>query len=240
MLEAMPLASLSPDEMVTDDESLMSKGSALDAQHHKENSLFVLDWDDTMLSTSWLSSKGLKLDSVVIPQEVVDELHFLESGITKLLSTCLELGKVAIVTNAESSWVELSSRKFVPRVCRFLPNVRILSARSSYQAQYPDQVGMWKIEAYRCVFREAFGASMRLNGKARFNVVSLGDSIYERNAMLELGKQNPGILAKSVKFVERPTPSQLKKQLEIVLDHLDEVYSKDHEVDLMLEVEFLE
>jgi len=35
-----------------------------------DDTLFLLDWDDTLLASSWLHKLGLKLDAVHIPDEV--------------------------------------------------------------------------------------------------------------------------------------------------------------------------
>ncbi|GBG31668.1 Hypothetical Protein FCC1311_078932 [Hondaea fermentalgiana] len=212
---------------------------------HADNSLFIIDWDDTLLATSWLGAQGLRLDAAEIPAVVQEELRALEESMVQILSHALSLGKVAIVTNAESSWVELSARKFVPGVCDLLSQIRILSARSSYQDAFPNQAEQWKMEAYKCVFHEAFPDLASGSGKAhypRVQVLSLGDSIYERNALMSLAETvgTEKLLPKSVKFVERPNPGQLVRQIEIVLDNLHDVYASSADpVDLMLELEYL-
>lgn len=248
MLEAimsppsMQSSLMNPKHAGSNDKALLSKPQEVMQQ---ENSLFIIDWDDTLLATSWLSSQGLRLDATEIPEFVAEELRALESSIYSLLAYVLTIGKVAIVTNAESSWVELSARKFVPAVCDLLPQIRVLSARSSYQDMYPNQVPKWKIEAYKCVFQEAFpelSFSQYSKVQNRVQVLSLGDSVYERDALMELASHVGAekLLPKSVKFVERPNPGQLVQQIAIVLDNLFDVYSStDGVVDLMLQVEYL-
>jgi len=202
-----------------------------------ENTLFVIDWDDTLLASSWLASMGLKLDSPEIPEDVKSQLEVLEEHIINFLGLIGKLGAVAIVTNAEHGWVELSARKFVPKVVPYLNNIRILSARTEYEDLYPKDVARWKVEAYNYLYQEAFCGSVL---EQVHQVVSLGDSMYERNALMNLAERASSVLPKSVKFVERPTMVQLQRQIEIVHSNLESVYSSHEKIDLMLTVEYLE
>ena len=43
---------------------------------HKSTTTIIFDWDDTLLPSSWLSVKGLRLDyPAQLPQDVIDELE---------------------------------------------------------------------------------------------------------------------------------------------------------------------
>jgi hypothetical protein len=47
------------------------------------------------------------------------------------------LGRVIIVTNAAEGWVELSAKRFLPRVNAELNGIEIISARTKYESLYP-------------------------------------------------------------------------------------------------------
>lgn len=48
-----------------------------------------------------------------------------------------KFGKTYIVTNAAEGWVELSARRFMPKVNAELKDIEIISARTRYEKLYP-------------------------------------------------------------------------------------------------------
>jgi hypothetical protein len=62
-----------------------------------------------------------------------------------LVDRAVKSGPVVIITNAETGWVELSCKKFMPRVLPFLAGVKVLSARSTFESLYPDSPADWKV-----------------------------------------------------------------------------------------------
>jgi hypothetical protein len=76
---------------------------------------------------------------------------------------------------------------------------------------------------------------------AQRNVVSFGDSVHERAAILKVtANLGPSCRTKSVKFVERPTVEQLKRQVELVTKCFEEITSHDGHLDLMLTLKLLD
>ena len=114
-----------------------------------EDHFIIFDWDDTLLSSSWLHQKGLGLASKCVPEGIREELKALEESCCKLLDRALaSSNKVVIITNAELGWVELSCEKFLPRVLPFLQRIKVCSARSYFESMYPDNPAQWKIQAF--------------------------------------------------------------------------------------------
>ncbi len=106
----------------------------------------IFDWDDTLLSSSWLAQNGLRLDEPqIVPPEAVGQLEVLSESVIQLLQRATMHGTCIIITNAETGWVELSCKKFMPRVLPCLHNIRVLSARSTFEALYPDSPSDWKV-----------------------------------------------------------------------------------------------
>ena len=205
-----------------------------------ESTIFIVDYDDTILASSWLAAQGLRLDSPSVPDEIAKELLVLEQSALELLTRAIDLGKVALVTNAEAGWIELSARKFLPNLVPLLSKVRILSARTMFEKEFPSKTQMWKNAAYDLVFAEAFGEAMCSGFSGTYNVLSLGDSLYERNALLNLAGRVHNVLGKSIKLIERPTVEQLQRQLEILAANIDVLHSSQEAIDLMLTVEYLQ
>lgn len=106
----------------------------------------IFDWDDTLLSSSWLAHNGLRLDAPEqVPPEAAALLAVLEESVAALLERALRCGSVVIITNAETGWVELSCRRFLPRCVPVVSRIRVISARSTYETLHPDSPADWKV-----------------------------------------------------------------------------------------------
>jgi hypothetical protein len=69
------------------------------------------------------------------------------------------------------------------------------------------------------------------------NLVSVGDSHIEMDAVHLLGRSFAHALVKTVKLWERPTPYELQKQLEVVADKLPDIYKAGTTLNIWLERE---
>jgi len=194
-----------------------------------EKTLIILDWDDTLLASSWLASNDLRLDSPpVIETYHQTELSQLEQYVSNFLERALTLGTVVLVTNAERGWVELSCERFLPRVSVFFPKVRVISARSKFEPMFPNQPHQWKVQA----FREEISSIVSINDMS--NIISIGDSHHEREALHVVTSGIENCLVKSVKFVERPGIEVLRRQLELIHGCIEFITQHGADLDLML------
>uniref|UniRef100_A0A0G4IDU2 Uncharacterized protein n=1 Tax=Chromera velia CCMP2878 TaxID=1169474 RepID=A0A0G4IDU2_9ALVE len=130
--------------------------------------MIIIDWDDTLLPSYFLSSRGCCPISNWKKRLTVEEMRSLQEvsqGSRQLLETaCTYSQVVLIITNAEQGWVELSAENFMPEVWDFLNKggVRILSARSTFHsvnARSPDQ---WKLFAFRSEVTKYSGDDMKI------------------------------------------------------------------------------
>jgi len=195
--------------------------------------LIIFDWDDTLLSSSFLSSKGYRLDTAMPPCEEMDsQLKQLEHSVTALLTLALKYGDVNIVTNAENGWVQLSAQKFLPGVVPLLSQVTVISARSTYEQSFPNSPLQWKLEAFRSRMNAV------VNEKEQ-HIISFGDSHVEREAVRTVTRGISSVSAKSIKFAERPTADQLRRQLDLVHSCFPIIHSHPGDLDLMLTISLL-
>jgi len=132
------------------------------------------------------------------------------------------------VTNAETGWVQLSAKKFLPGVVSVLDQVKVLSARSTYETMFPDAPVKWKF----CAFQERLFS----DNKSPKNVISFGDSHVEREAVRAVTRGIPNTKTKSVKFAEKPSMEQLRRQLELVTNCFQYIHSHEGDLDLQLTV----
>lgn len=201
-----------------------------------KHTVIIFDWDDTLLASSFLSSKGLRLDSdVEPPPEVAEQLQLLEKSVSAVLNRALEFGEVHIVTNAEAGWVQLSAQKFIPGVLCVLERVTVISARTTYERLYPEAPLKWKYYAFQERLKEKM-----YDSKSCKNVISFGDSHVEREAVRAVTRGLPNTVTKSVKFAERPTMEQLRRQIELVSSCFQFIFNHQGDLDLMLTISMMQ
>jgi len=209
--------------------------SANNTINSNQETVIIFDWDDTLLASSYLSSKGYRLDGVVERSVEVDlQLSELEQSVSNLINLALTFGRVHIITNAETGWVQLSAQKFIPGVVPLLSKVKVLSARSTYENMFPESPLKWKYYAFHENLSKPFESSEF--SKLDRNVISFGDSHVEREAVRAVTRGLPNTRTKSVKFAERPSLEQLRREIELVINCLNYIIGHDGDLDLQLTV----
>jgi len=201
----------------------------------REETLFVFDWDDTILPSSWIQSQGLRLDagSVVCAWQRarLAEVAAAAGETLRLAKLC---GTVVLLTNAERGWIELSCLKFLPELLPVIEGIKIVSARTTYERPDCAQPLQWKLRAFEAEIARACGAEALADPARRKNIHSLGDSVHEREALLRATVGAPNCCWKSLKFVDRPDIWQLLSQHATVVHSFDQVVQHDGNLDLTL------
>jgi len=183
---------------------------------------FIFDYDDTVLPSSWINRQGMRLDpnSIPTPQQMA-ALGEVAALTAKTLRLARQRGTVIFVTNGERGWIELSCQKFMPTLAPLLESVKMVSARTKYESPSAPTPVDWKVCAFEDELAKHFGKDGLLDPNSRKNVLSLGDGVYEREALLMTTSSLPNCSPKSLKFVERPDISQILKQHELILGNFD-------------------
>lgn len=195
--------------------------------------VIVFDWDDTLLASSFLSGKGYRLDTEIEKSAEVDgQLRELEQAVSQVLTLAMKCGHVFVVTNAETGWVQLSAQKFLPGLVPLLSKIKVISARSTFEKQHPESPLKWKF----CAFQESLTSVYGFESKCHKNVISFGDSHVEREAVRAVTRGLPNAKTKSVKFAERPSMEQLRRQIELVTNCFSYILSHDGDLDLQLTI----
>lgn len=203
------------------------------AHFSPEETLVILDWDDTLLPTSWIEAQGLRLacDSEPSPEQRA-LLELMAQWASRTLHKAKTYGSVIIVTNAEHGWIELSCEKFMPALLHELEGVKILSARSRYERQGVAQPSDWKLLAFRGEI-ELFFLSLGDLGR-RKNIVSVGDSSHEREALIRVTDCVPNSCAKALKLMERPGAEEFLKEHEILCSCLGDIVNYEGSLDVSI------
>lgn len=200
-----------------------------------EETVFIFDWDDTILPSAWVQSQGLRLDEESHVNEWQrEELDKIAEVAIETIRLAKQYGTVVLVTNAERGWIELSCQKFLPSIAPMLENVKLLSARTTYESRDCASPLEWKLLAFRDEIWRLYGADVIESTERRKNCFSLGDSMHEREALLRATASMPNCRSKSLKFVERPDISQLCKQHSLISGCWEKIVHHDGNLDLCI------
>ncbi len=190
---------------------------------NKNNSLVILDWDNTLFPTTWVTKNYINLNDIEIRNRYLDFFSELDTLIYNLLKKISEYSKVIIVTNALPIWIKISSN-VLPKTQYILKSIKVVSARKNYQKVNSD-INEWK----KLAFKDE--VDLELDIKKIQNIVSIGDASYEYNALINL--YNPNRLLKSMKFLEEPTHETLKDQIEVLNDNIVNIIKHKKHLDLI-------
>lgn len=192
----------------------------------KHQTVIIFDWDDTLLCTSYLLSSAARGSPAGGP--VAQCLAMIERLSGQLLEASRRLGHTFIITNSLTGWVEYSAASWAPGLLPTLRSIPIVSARAKYEPQYPGDINMWKTQAFLEIQRQ-------LDVEVIANLISLGDSTFEMDALVSMGKQFSEAMTKTIKFAQNPSPEELVKQLTLVNHKFDKIVTKASSLQVSLE-----
>ncbi|PFH32076.1 hypothetical protein BESB_020170 [Besnoitia besnoiti] len=200
-----------------------------------ENTLIILDYDDTLLPTNWAAVQNRVGLNDAVPPEMLPPLAELTELCIQTINMCLSKAMVVIVTNASVEWVNRSGEKFIPQVLRHIQSqgIEIISARDRLQSTGMAQ-RQWKIQVFEELINDVFGDRMREGTEC--TVISIGDGEGEREACLEMCR-NLGVnewLFKSLKLLAQPTCNQLISEHILVQQAFPEILKVPQSLDMAI------
>ncbi|RQM23510.1 hypothetical protein B5M09_004635 [Aphanomyces astaci] len=203
------------------------------------DTVIFLDWDDTLLASTWVGKLGLRPKYVnekpAIPDDVKSQLEELEECVVELLESAVKYGRVVIITAAETGWVELSASLFMPRCLPIISeHIKVVSARSTYEDLYPGSPKKWKIEAFQ---HEVYFCD-NVTDVVPKHIISIGDGPTEREALINLKLSGSSQFhAKSLKLITYPNAIELKMEVRLLLDNLHTLCTHEEDMDLQISKE---
>jgi len=197
------------------------------------NHTTIFDWDDTLFPSTWLAQKTAGLVGSTYNNEADTCVIFraLAHLVGEIIKKAQTQGPVAIITNSAAGWVEYSTHIWYPGLVPCLKGVEIISARTMYQ-NTTSNTEMWKRLAF---FDYMKTQSSRDNERSTpKTLVSIGDSLSERNALVDCGLHFEGVGMKSIKLIDNPTLDDLLYQILRLQASLDNLYSSNLNQDLAI------
>lgn len=158
------------------------------------------------------------MDNIKLDKTDQEKIREIDRIAYKILSLAVLKADTYIVTNAEPGWVEYSAAKFYPEVFSILKKIKIVSARGEFEKKHPGDSKQWKIQSFLKMV-DKFDTSLITN------FLCLGDSVIEMEAAHIFVSKFSQAFIKTIKFKENPTLDELIKQLSLVSDQFQMIYS---------------
>lgn len=194
------------------------------------SSIFIFDWDDTLFPTTFLVDENI-IHQNNISIELQKIISMLEEIVINILNYAVNKGDVYIITNSSIAWFEYSSNKFFPKLKNLLEKINIISARDDYEFVYPGENKLWKEKAF-------LNLKTKINNSLVNNIICFGDSLIELEAGKVLASKLNNSFYKAIKFKENPEIEDLIKQLNLIVNQLDFIYSKAKNLSITIEQKY--
>ena len=189
-----------------DDESCHSKKNK--EGKAKNETIFLFDWDDTLMCTHFINLKTQKL---------TEEEQYIVSNLGKVVSTLLEkcsiYGKVIIMTNSSHEWLKKTAINFLKINENFFENIKIISTRDKYLNTGVEK-NKWKEMALNELLLK-YGDNIE-------NLVCASDSEKDIEVFKNISKENKEINISTIKFKSKPSPLIMIKEIKYLNNFLYE------------------
>lgn len=234
-----------------------------DEYFERDQTIIILDWDDTLCPTTWTKQEQqrLKKNLTQVAEHYRERLDLLARQCVALLTAANELGRVVIVTNAVFPWVESSCQCFLPSLCPLLKTVSVIYARQVYEdkasgsfmpkvfntnftpsvmrqprrVQTQTDPQRWKEVAFE---KEIADFYSRYKHQSWKNVISIGDSVWEREAARKVVPLRPSLerkcRTKTVKLFGEPGIEDLTMQVRVIRKIIAAMVQHDGDLDIEL------
>jgi hypothetical protein len=208
--KVMPISEVTEFITSSQEAKKLIRHSSQEGFSQKENTVLILDWDDTIFPTTWIRQDlGLhwkhSLDSQVKDgpdkQEVEKLLATFCAKVRIFLKAACSIAHVVIVTLARNPWIQQSSHNFVKGLPELMKemNIKVVYARDyitkSMQEEFA-QIEFKTTEQELNHWTQAKARAMQAEIEAHYkahnatwkNIISFGDSEFEQLALLQTGK----------------------------------------------------
>mmetsp|Transcript_44797 Transcript_44797/g.81108 ORF Transcript_44797/g.81108 Transcript_44797/m.81108 type:complete len:513 (-) Transcript_44797:211-1749(-) len=212
--------------------SLRGKVAAFDAPN---TAVILFDWDDTLCPTNWASNKT-KSASPSLDSLQMEQLHTHVRTFEQTLREARKVARVAVITLAAPDWFHESAARLFPGL-----NIEALFRELGikvYFAAKPSCDTWHESERLRTLAKKkamakCLATMYPLLGSrgVKWNVLSVGDSTCEQQALKALLGDSSSSLCKTVKFSADPDLDQLTNQLRTLIPYLQGMISHSKDFD---------
>ena len=194
---------------------------------NKIETLIFIDWDDTFFPTSWVFEQGIELMDPKTREEYSKIFRELDLLIYNFLNKIEKYGKVVIITNAMPEWVQLSG-SLLKDTNNKLKQIPVLSAKKIYKDKTSNQK-IWKTLCFNDILK-AHSQKSKIS-----NIISIGDALYEYDALVNLYKIQNGHherFLKAIQLTRYPSYKKLYEQLHIMYNCIEHICLHQNHLDI--------
>ena len=175
----------------------------------KKQTIFILDWDDTLMCTYFISLKihGLSVEE----QNIVSNLG---KVVTKFLKECSKYGKVIIMTNSCEDWMRKTADNYLKIKPETFDNIQIISTRDKYLKKGIAKKNWKEIEIKDLINK--YGDKIE-------NLICASDSDKDIDVFKNISNIKKDINISTIKFKKKPSPLILKKEIEYLNKNLYQI-----------------
>ena len=179
------------------------------SKNAKSETLFILDWDDTLMCTSFISSKTKPLSD-----EEKNIILNLGKIVNKFLKECDKYGTFIIMTNSTERWMKKTAENYLKIKKENIENIKIISTRDKYLKK-GIEINKWKeLALEEILFKyEDFIK----------NIILGSDSENDIEVFKKISKKNKKINVSTIKFKTKPTPIIMIKEIEYLTKKLYQI-----------------
>ena len=179
----------------------------------KKETIFLFDWDDTLMCTSFIHSKVEPLS-----EEEIKIISNLGLQVTSFLEKCSKYGKIIIMTNSSKDWMKNTSEHYLKIKEEFFKNIKIISNRDLYlKSNIPKE--KWKEMALNELLSK-FGDKVE-------NLICASDSEEDINIFKNISKLRKEFNISTIKFKSKPSPLIMIKEIEYLSKNILNIIGKN-------------
>jgi hypothetical protein len=177
------------------------------------NNIIILDWDDTLFSTSYFLLKNKKLT-------IEEQQLFFKLGecVSKFINLSKSFGKVFIITNSTKKWLYKTAYNYLKINENLLDEVNVISARENFNEEIVPK-HMWKSLIFKQLYKYfEFSDS----------IVCISDSINDINEGKKLKTIFKNNNISTIKFINKPSPIQNIKEINLIIENLGNIINSNY------------
>ena len=178
-------------------------------KNFKKETVFIFDWDDTLMCTTFILSKGQ-----ILSEEDKNIINNLGKIVNIFLKECNKYGKIIIMTNSTEKWMKQTSEKYLKIKNSLFRKIKIISTRDIF-AKKGIETKKWKELALEEILFK-YGDKIE-------NIICGSDSENDIEVFKNISEKYNKINISTIKFKTKPSPLIMIKQIEYLNKKLYEI-----------------
>ncbi len=175
----------------------------------KKETVFVLDWDDTLMCTSFIFSRTQGLTN-----EEKNIINNLGKIVNIFLEECIKYGKIIIMTNSTEKWMKKTAENYLKIKKNLIEQIKIISTRDKFEKKRIESKQWKQITLEEILLK--YGDKIE-------NLICGSDSERDIDVFKNISKKYKDINISTIKFKAKPSPLIMIKEIEYLNKKLNEI-----------------